>query len=554
MAAKTLLLHSSSSSSSSFSFTKPRCFLSSSESSLIESRTTNLGFQRKVLRKQVKWENYWRLSSRTRHVSRKKERGGGVLVRCTAEGIERRMLVGETAVSVVPERFKVVALVACVMCLCNADRVVMSVAVVPLADKFGWSSSFLGVVQSSFLWGYIFSSVIGGALVDKYGGKRVLAWGVALWSLATLLTPWAANHSTIALLAVRAFFGLAEGVALPSMSTLSSRWFPGHERASAIGISMAGFHLGNVVGLILTPIMLSSIGISGPFILFSSLGLLWLSSWVYKVTSDPRESPFITKSELRLIQAGKVDPPLSTSELPPLRILLSKLPTWAIIFANVTNNWGYFVLLSWMPVYFKTVFNVNLKQAAWFSAVPWGTMAVSGYIAGVISDSLVKAGYSITLVRKIMQSIGFIGPGVSLLCLNFAKSPAVAALCITVALSLSSFSQAGFLLNMQDIAPQYAGFLHGMLKPFHSISKQAEMSFQFSVTNCKGYILNGNRHSKFSRNAGCHNQHHRNRLFCTVVRIFSSIPHCHSWPLFRYNHFLEPVCNWGTSFLDCQRT
>ena len=68
-------------------------------------------------------------------------------MKCMAEGIERRMLIGETAVSVVPERFKVVALIACVMCLCNADRVVMSVAVVPLADKFGWSSSFLGIVQ-----------------------------------------------------------------------------------------------------------------------------------------------------------------------------------------------------------------------------------------------------------------------------------------------------------------------------------------------------------------------------------------------------------------------
>jgi len=67
--------------------------------------------------------------------------------------------------------------------------------------------------QSSFLWGYIFSSVIGGALVHKYGGKRVLAWGVFLWSLATLLTPLAANHSTVSLLAIRSFFGLAEGVA-----------------------------------------------------------------------------------------------------------------------------------------------------------------------------------------------------------------------------------------------------------------------------------------------------------------------------------------------------
>lgn len=69
----------------------------------------------------------------------------------------------------------------------------------------------------------MFSSVIGGALVDKYGGKRVIAWGAALWSVATLLTPWAANYSTATLLSVRAFFGLAEGVALPSMNNLISK-------------------------------------------------------------------------------------------------------------------------------------------------------------------------------------------------------------------------------------------------------------------------------------------------------------------------------------------
>ncbi|XP_078161876.1 MAP3K epsilon protein kinase 1-like [Carex rostrata] len=32
---------------------------------------------------------------------------------------------------------------------------------------------------------------------------------------------------------------------------------------------------------------------------------------------------------------------------------------------------GYFVLLSWMHVYFKTVYDVNLKWAAWFSAIPF---------------------------------------------------------------------------------------------------------------------------------------------------------------------------------------
>ncbi|XP_073311446.1 probable anion transporter 3, chloroplastic [Primulina huaijiensis] len=395
---------------------------------------------------------------------KRRRRRGGCVVRCTAEGIERGLFVGRREGGfLAEERFKVVALVAAVMCLCNADRVVMSVAIVPLAAKHGWSNSFLGIVQSSFLWGYMCSSVIGGALVDKYGGKRVIAWGAALWSLATLLTPWAANHSTASLLAVRAFFGLAEGVALPSMNNLLARWFPTHERATAVGISMGGFQFGNVVGLVLAPLAMSLIGgISGPFILFSSLGLLWVTIWANKVANNPQESSSISKSELRLIQAGKTASYAKNDKLPPLSLLLSKLPTWAIIFANITNNWGYFVLLSWMPVYFKTVFEVNLQQAAWFSAVPWGTMAISGYIAGTASDYLIKSGYSTTTTRKIMQSIGFIGPGIALLCLNFAKTPSVASIFLTAALSFGSFSQAGFLLNMEDIAPQYSGFLHGI--------------------------------------------------------------------------------------------
>jgi MFS transporter, ACS family, solute carrier family 17 (sodium-dependent inorganic phosphate cotransporter), other len=60
--------------------------------------------------------------------------------------------------------------------------------------------------------------MVGGALADKYGGKKVMAGVAALWSLATILTPWAASRSTLMLLVVL-LFGLAEGVAFPTMST-----------------------------------------------------------------------------------------------------------------------------------------------------------------------------------------------------------------------------------------------------------------------------------------------------------------------------------------------
>lgn len=45
------------------------------------------------------------------------------------------------------ERVKVVAMLALALALCNADRVVMSVAIVPLSLSNGWSRSFAGIVQ-----------------------------------------------------------------------------------------------------------------------------------------------------------------------------------------------------------------------------------------------------------------------------------------------------------------------------------------------------------------------------------------------------------------------
>lgn len=84
----------------------------------------------------------------------------------------------------------------------------------------------LCVPQSSFLWGYLLSPIAGGALADRYGGKSVMAWGVALWSLATVLTPWAATHSLPMLLAVRVLMGLAEGVAMPCMNNMISKCAP----------------------------------------------------------------------------------------------------------------------------------------------------------------------------------------------------------------------------------------------------------------------------------------------------------------------------------------
>ncbi|EMS62779.1 putative anion transporter 3, chloroplastic [Triticum urartu] len=301
------------------------------------------------------------------------------------------------------------------LALCNADRVVMSVAIVPLSQAYGWTPSFAGVVQSSFLWGYLISPIIGGALVDYYGGKRVMAYGVALWSFATFLSPWAAARSLWLFISTRILLGVAEGVALPCMNNMVLRWFPRTERSSAVGIAMAGFQLGNTIGLLLSPIIMSRTGTFGPFVIFGLFGFLWVLVWISAITGTPGEHPQISAYELEYITKGQ-----------------------KLVKPQVQGLFRH-------PFMDASVFQ-NLL----------------GYVAGVVSDTLIRNGTSITLTRKIMQTIGFVGPGIALIGLNAAKSPAIASAWLTIAVGLKSFGHSGFLVNFQEIAPQYAGVLHGM--------------------------------------------------------------------------------------------
>lgn len=72
---------------------------------------------------------------------------------------------------------------------CAQDKVNISVAIIPMAQDFGWSPTVAGLVQSSFFYGYLLSQIPGGYVSSLLGGRRVLPAGVALWSVATAAVP-----------------------------------------------------------------------------------------------------------------------------------------------------------------------------------------------------------------------------------------------------------------------------------------------------------------------------------------------------------------------------
>ncbi|KAL5710403.1 Sodium-dependent phosphate transport protein 1 [Ranunculus cassubicifolius] len=379
-----------------------------------------------------------------------------------------------------PKRWLIVVLCFSAFLLCNMDRVNMSIAILPMSAEFGWSPTTVGLIQSSFFWGYLLTQVAGGIWADRIGGKFVLGFAVIWWSIATALTPVAAKLGLPYLLVVRAFMGIGEGVAMPAMNTILSKWIPVAERSRALALVYSGMYLGSVTGLAFSPFLIHKYGWPSVFYSFGSLGVIWFATWLSKARSTPLEDPQLLPAERKLIAASNVG--MEPVKEIPWKLILSKGPVWAIITCHFCHNWGTFILLTWMPTYYHQVLKFNLTESGLLCVLPWLTMAVSANLGGWIADTLVSRGVSVTIVRKVMQSIGFLGPAFFLTQLSHVHTPAMAVLCMSCSQGTDAFSQSGLYSNHQDIGPRYAGVLLGL-------SNTAGVLAGVLGTAATGYIL-----------------------------------------------------------------
>ena len=133
----------------------------------------------------------------------------------------------------------------------------------------------------------------------------------------------------------------------------------------------------------------------------------------------------------------------------PWKKLLSRKEVWAIILSHFCHNWGVFILLTWMPSYYSTVLGFDLASAGLAAVYPWLCMAIMANLGGFLADRAVTKGVDRTVVRKTMQTIGFMGPAFFLTQLRNVHDPVTAVLCMCACQGLDAFSQSGLYSNHQ---------------------------------------------------------------------------------------------------------
>jgi ACS family D-galactonate transporter-like MFS transporter len=296
-------------------------------------------------------------------------------------------------------RWAVVALLAVASIVAYIDRVNLSVALIDVDFKtfFGLSNTDRGLANSAFFWSYAALQIPAGWLVDRYGSKRPIAIGFAVWSILTAVTSLTTGFSM--LFAIRALLGVAEAVIHPA----SMRWirfnFPERHRGLAIGLFMSGSKFGPAIGAVAAAWLIESHGWRAMFFILGAGALFWLIPWMLVVKKD-RDTGSIDQSDAAAAQAA--------TEHVPMRQLFASPVLWGTIIGTFCYMYFVYFCMTWMPAYFNEARHLSLKSSSLYTTFSFAGMAIVAILGGWAADRLISRGIDAVLVRKAFTITGFL--------------------------------------------------------------------------------------------------------------------------------------------------
>ncbi|MGB3457400.1 MAG: MFS transporter [Litorimonas sp.] len=133
------------------------------------------------------------------------------------------------------------------------DRWILGLLVDPIKESTGASDTQMGFLSSAFTWIYALCALPLGFLVDRASRTRLVAFGIMVWSAATIWTGTA--KSFVTLFAARASVGVGEAVLSPAAFSMIGDSFPAERR----GLPIAVYSMALVIGASIANLMAAGI-------------------------------------------------------------------------------------------------------------------------------------------------------------------------------------------------------------------------------------------------------------------------------------------------------
>jgi ACS family hexuronate transporter-like MFS transporter len=297
-------------------------------------------------------------------------------------------------------RWAIIALLFFATTVNYIDRTMLGLLAPTLQTELNWNEDDYGNIVTAFQAAYALGFLFMGYVIDRFGPKIGYSIAITIWTIGHVAHGF--GGSVASFMAARAVLGIGEAGHFPAVVRSSSEWFPQKERAYAIG----WVNSGTTIGVILTAptlwLFMQALGFGWreTFIYSGAFGVVLLGLWPW-LYSNPRESGKVSEGELKWIEH---DPPEKIEKIGWSRIV-RKREAWAFASAKFLTDPVWFLMLFWLPKYFSTTYNVDLKIVLLPMILMYLLSDVGSIAGGWLSSRLIQRGRTPNFARKVTMII-----------------------------------------------------------------------------------------------------------------------------------------------------
>src|SRR5438876_4614974 len=246
------------------------------------------------------------------------------------------------------------------------------------------SDTQLGSLMTGFIVVYMLAAPLFGALGDRARRTRLIALGVAVWSLATAAAGFAWSYAS--LFAARAMVGVGEAAYGTMSPALLADYFPRERRGRVFAIFFAAIPIGSALGYMVGGLMDHYFGWRPAFWVAGFPGLVlavlaWRLYEPQRGAQEPESAPPPGAHGLSLGRATRA----------AYAVLLRNRPYMRTVLGYAAYTFAIGALAFWMPSFLERVRGIPKAEATvQFGAIVVVTGFLGTYGGGWVGDRLLR--------------------------------------------------------------------------------------------------------------------------------------------------------------------
>ncbi|WP_276480829.1 MFS transporter [Paraflavitalea pollutisoli] len=287
-------------------------------------------------------------------------------------------------------RWFIVAIIFLAIVFNYVDRQIVSILKPVLKAEFTLDDRGYAMILNIFTICYAVMYPVTGWMVDRFGARLVMFYGIITWSLACIGGGLSRSIGQFSFF--RGLLGAAEPTNFPAQLKVIAVWFPGKLRATANSLCVAGSSIGAIIAPPAIAWLALTYSWQVAFLTMGAIGILIALLWklVY------RDPPAAVLAASTTSATGVPVEPFQWKQLWGTRSL------WGILLIRFVSDPVWYFCLFWLPGYLQESSGLTLAQVGMFGWIPFLFADLGAIATSAWSDRLVRKGCAPLKARKMM--------------------------------------------------------------------------------------------------------------------------------------------------------